>query len=547
MRGRRVPGRRRPAAAGRAGRSRFLAACVRCGLCVRDCPYDILHLATPGQPVANGTPYFVARDKPCEMCVDLPCVKACPTGALDPALTDVNQARMGLAVLVDQEHCLNFLGLRCDICYRVCPAIDKAITLEQQLNTRTGKHAQFIPVVHSDACTGCGKCEKSCPLQTPAIKVLPRALAMGEPGDHYRLGWEEKERAGGSLVAADPEHHYNLPEGLRYDNGRLWTADARGSPGASARPQPARPRAPAGGQAVKAGTRPGAEAVAAKGWLAAHRWLLLRRSSQLLVLALFLSGPGSACGSPRATWPVQPDPGRAAADRPLCAAAVAAGGPRAAAHRAAGCGHRAGASTCWWAGALLQLGVSDERRHRRQRLAAHAAEPAQRRPPAAQHCAGGCWAPRWWWRGQRQHRLGAGQPGVDAAARADLRRRRQPGPWWRRCSCSTWPWCPAAGAATCARWARLQRDRPRQRAARCTAARREACNDCADCYAVCPEPLVIKPALKAVDGAGPVIQSAQCTNCGRCIDVCSKDVFSLRHPLPRQTVAAPPAVAPKTL
>ena len=61
---------------------------------------------------------------------------------------------------------------------------------------------------------------------------------------------------------------------------------------------------------------------------------------------------------------------------------------------------------------------------------------------------------------------------------------------------------------------------------RVRAARREACNDCADCYAVCPEPLVIKPALKAVDGAGPVILGAQCTNCARCIDVCSKDVFA---------------------
>ncbi|KJT59519.1 quinol dehydrogenase periplasmic component, partial [Salmonella enterica subsp. enterica serovar Heidelberg str. RI-11-013343] len=28
-------------------------------------------------------------------------------------------------------------------------------------NMRTGKHARFLPTVHSDACTGCGKCEKS--------------------------------------------------------------------------------------------------------------------------------------------------------------------------------------------------------------------------------------------------------------------------------------------------------------------------------------------------------------------------------------------------
>jgi ferredoxin-type protein NapH len=62
---------------------------------------------------------------------------------------------------------------------------------------------------------------------------------------------------------------------------------------------------------------------------------------------------------------------------------------------------------------------------------------------------------------------------------------------------------------------------------RVSAVRRAQCNDCADCYAVCPEPLVIKPALKGADrGAGPVILSPNCTNCGRCIEVCSKDVFA---------------------
>jgi ferredoxin-type protein NapH len=56
--------------------------------------------------------------------------------------------------------------------------------------------------------------------------------------------------------------------------------------------------------------------------------------------------------------------------------------------------------------------------------------------------------------------------------------------------------------------------------------KREACNNCMDCYAVCPEFKVIKPALKAVGGTPPIILDAQCTNCGRCIDVCSKDVFA---------------------
>ncbi len=61
---------------------------------------------------------------------------------------------------------------------------------------------------------------------------------------------------------------------------------------------------------------------------------------------------------------------------------------------------------------------------------------------------------------------------------------------------------------------------------RVSALRREQCNDCMDCFIVCPEPQVIRPALKGAEqGIGPVIRDGACTNCGRCIDICSKDVF----------------------
>lgn len=197
----------------------FTAACVRCGLCVRDCPYDTLRLAEVGEDVALGTPYFIAREVPCEMCEDIPCVPACPTGALVPTLTKIDDARMGLAVLSDQENCIAFLGLRCEVCFNICPVRGKAITLEYRHDARSGKHAQFIPVVHSEACTGCGKCERACILDEAAIKVLPIALAKGELGQHYRLGWEEKTKAGESLVTPDQPHEYNLPSGMRYDHG----------------------------------------------------------------------------------------------------------------------------------------------------------------------------------------------------------------------------------------------------------------------------------------------------------------------------------------
>jgi ferredoxin-type protein NapG len=193
----------------------FLGACVRCGLCVRDCPPQNLRLSTWGSGLASdvaiGTPYFEARDIPCKMCEDIPCVKACPTGALDHKLTDITKARMGTAVLIDEENCLNFLGLRCDVCYRVCPVIDKAITLEKMSNPRSDRHAMLLPTVHADACTGCGMCEKSCVLEEAAIKVLPLHIARGELGHHYRKNLSQRSDVGhlgqtrsGDTVEATP-------------------------------------------------------------------------------------------------------------------------------------------------------------------------------------------------------------------------------------------------------------------------------------------------------------------------------------------------------
>lgn len=75
---------------------------------------------------------------------------------------------------------------------------------------------------------------------------------------------------------------------------------------------------------------------------------------------------------------------------------------------------------------------------------------------------------------------------------------------------------------------------------RVSAARREQCDDCMDCFAICPEHQVIRPALKGADkGVGPVITDGNCTNCGRCIDVCARDVFKFttRFPKSRQVVS----------
>jgi ferredoxin-type protein NapH len=68
---------------------------------------------------------------------------------------------------------------------------------------------------------------------------------------------------------------------------------------------------------------------------------------------------------------------------------------------------------------------------------------------------------------------------------------------------------------------------------RVRADQRAACDDCMECFVVCPEPQVIRPALKGAEaGRGPVILAGECTNCGRCIEVCPQEVFAfgLRYP-----------------
>ncbi|MDR2614069.1 MAG: quinol dehydrogenase ferredoxin subunit NapH [Candidatus Accumulibacter sp.] len=64
---------------------------------------------------------------------------------------------------------------------------------------------------------------------------------------------------------------------------------------------------------------------------------------------------------------------------------------------------------------------------------------------------------------------------------------------------------------------------------RVNAFRRDECDDCMDCFSVCPEPQVIRPALKKAGQQSAIIASSLCTTCGRCIDVCGRRVFRLTH------------------
>ena len=176
----------------------FLQACLKCGQCVSACPYDTLKLASASGQQPGGTPFFSPREIPCYMCTNYPCIKECPSKALtEEAVTQegkpsINNARMGLAV-IHKESCIAFWGIQCDACYRACPLLGEAIRLEFVKNEVTGKHANLLPVVNGEICTGCGMCEHVCVVEKAAIKVLPLDLVTGRVGDHYLKSWEKAD------------------------------------------------------------------------------------------------------------------------------------------------------------------------------------------------------------------------------------------------------------------------------------------------------------------------------------------------------------------
>ncbi|MCB1906795.1 MAG: quinol dehydrogenase ferredoxin subunit NapH [Rhodocyclaceae bacterium] len=272
--------------------------------------------------------------------------------------------------------------------------------------------------------------------------------------------------------------------------------------------------------------RPGQEAVAVKGWLRAHKWLLLRRVSQVSILALFLAGPwlgvwivkGNLSSS--LTLDVLPltDPylllQSLAAGHPPFREALWGAGIVAACYLVVG-----GRVYCSWVCPMNIVTDGAAWLRRRLGLKGGKAPSAHTRywllafTVAAAALTGSL---AWEWVNpvsmlQRALIFGFGLSWgiVLAVFLYDLLIASR---GWCGHVCPMGAFYGLLGMRSLLR---------------VSAARRDACNDCMDCFAVCPEPQVIRPALKGAGQAHPVILDRHCTNCGRCIDVCSQDVFRL--------------------
>lgn len=150
---------------GAAAEESFLRLCVRCGRCVTVCPHQSLELLG-GFGRARRTPRVLPRKTPCYLCMKCPPI--CPSGALDPSVTDMRRAGMGRAY-IRKDRCHNYTdGTICMTCYDRCPLRGSAVVLLNGL----------VPAV-TTACVGCGVCDYVCPVH--AVEVRPASSALTPP------------------------------------------------------------------------------------------------------------------------------------------------------------------------------------------------------------------------------------------------------------------------------------------------------------------------------------------------------------------------------
>lgn len=136
--------------------SAFLARCTKCGDCQKACPHGAIRPAPERLRGAEGTPIIDAAESPCRLCEDKPCITACATGALSPAIP----VRMGTAQ-IDHTFCLARTGSFCTVCSERCPVPGAIIT------------ASGGPRMDISVCVGCGLCHHHCPAPVNAVLLLP--------------------------------------------------------------------------------------------------------------------------------------------------------------------------------------------------------------------------------------------------------------------------------------------------------------------------------------------------------------------------------------
>jgi len=153
----------------------LLSKCIRCGECIRACPTSAIQPSVTESGLEGAwTPVLVPRLGYCDYSCHA-CGQVCPVQAIPPlSLEEKRQQVIGKAY-IDENRCIAWADLKpCIVCEEMCPVPDKAIKLETvEAVTPDGDTVTVQrPRVVRERCIGCGICEYKCPVNgEAAIRV----------------------------------------------------------------------------------------------------------------------------------------------------------------------------------------------------------------------------------------------------------------------------------------------------------------------------------------------------------------------------------------
>jgi ferredoxin len=153
----------------------LLSKCIRCAECSRACPTSAIQPAiTEAGLEGLWTPVLVPRAGYCDYSCNA-CGQVCPVQAIPPLSLDQKRAQVIGKAYIDRNRCIPWAdGQPCGVCEEMCPVPEKAIRLEELEMQRTDGQRWTLqrPLMLRDRCIGCGLCEYRCPLNgQAAIRV----------------------------------------------------------------------------------------------------------------------------------------------------------------------------------------------------------------------------------------------------------------------------------------------------------------------------------------------------------------------------------------
>jgi ferredoxin len=153
----------------------LLDKCIRCGECIRACPTSAIQPAVTEAGLEGlWTPVLLPRAGYCDYSCNA-CGQVCPVQAIPQLNLEEKRRQVIGKAYIDSNRCIAWADYQdCIVCEEMCPVPEKAIVLAEAKIRNSDDKVVTVqqPHVIRERCIGCGICEYKCPVNgEAAIRV----------------------------------------------------------------------------------------------------------------------------------------------------------------------------------------------------------------------------------------------------------------------------------------------------------------------------------------------------------------------------------------